>query len=734
MRRTASVAAALLALIAPAAPAWAVAVAPDAPASVTATGAENALIVSWAAPASDGGDTITQYTAQAYPDASGGAAVSSCTPASASSLTCTIGSLTSGTTYYVGVTATNGVGTSSESTRASGTAGTTPGVPQSVVATRTIGGAAISWAAPSSTGGSAITSYTAKAYTSTSTSASVAASCTSTGLDCTITGLDSSTVYYVSVSATNAIGTGSESTRRSVAAGDVPGAPTNVKAPRGNGFSKVTWSAPTSNGNSTITRYDVQAWTAASGGTAVANCQPETASALTCNLGPLANGTTYYVDVYARNALGSGSTSSPRVEVTPATTPNTPRDVTATREGGDVVVRWSPPDTDGGLPITSYVATAYSAVTGGTSVSSCTTDGPSCRMSALQGAPVYISVLARTEAGSSPESTPRIKVRLIGSATEPLAVAGSARPEGIAVSWRPPLNDGGRPITHYKATAFTSPTGGQAVNSCVASAKGQQAKPIGAGDVDRLGCTITRLKPNSIYYLEVGAFTEHGVTNTTARTAVRVRQGLPLAPREVSGLPEGKHIDVAWILPASDGGRPIIEYRVQARVEATDEKAAASCTQDRKRDVSAYSCTLAVEKDYEPYWVTVQARTDRGWGASSKAIALEAHPAAPSAPIDVHVAPNSKGLFVDWVAPLGDGGYPVYRYVATAYDAASGGKELGSCTVEIDPQEAEQTPAPTTCTITGLSDDAYVYVQVTAENTVGLSAASARVASTTTVQ
>ena len=82
---------------------------------------------------------------------------------------------------------------------------TVPGAPASVTATRVADQLAIqvTWTAPASNGGEAITAYKVRDITDTSKTCS-----TTTTLTCTISDLKEGTTYRFSVSATNAIGTG----------------------------------------------------------------------------------------------------------------------------------------------------------------------------------------------------------------------------------------------------------------------------------------------------------------------------------------------------------------------------------------------------------------------------------------------------------------------------------------------------------------------------------------------
>ncbi|MCX6507541.1 MAG: fibronectin type III domain-containing protein, partial [Actinobacteria bacterium] len=75
-----------------------------------------------------------------------------------------------------------------------------PQPPANFTATPGNAQATISWTAPTNTGGSPITGYTATA------SAGGQSCTTTTATSCTISGLTNGTTYYVSVTATNAVG------------------------------------------------------------------------------------------------------------------------------------------------------------------------------------------------------------------------------------------------------------------------------------------------------------------------------------------------------------------------------------------------------------------------------------------------------------------------------------------------------------------------------------------------
>ncbi len=325
--------------------------APGAPTGLVATPGNGQVGLTWVAPASTGGSPITGYTATASP---GGA---TCT-AGGSTFNCTVTGLTSGTPYTFTVVAANAVGPGPASAPASATPvappppPTAPGAPTGLVATPGNGQVGLTWVAPASTGGSPITGYTA-------TASPGGATCTAGGstFNCTVTGLTSGTPYTFTVVAANAVGPGPASAPASATPvappppPTAPGAPTGLVATPGNGQVGLTWVAPASTGGSPITGYRVYRGIASGGETLRTTLGAGTTTFADAGL---TNGTTYYYQVTAVNAVGE-SPRSTEVSARPATVPTAPRSLsasTATTKG--VRLTWLAPTSTGGAAISGY--------------------------------------------------------------------------------------------------------------------------------------------------------------------------------------------------------------------------------------------------------------------------------------------------------------------------------------------------------------------------------------------
>jgi hypothetical protein len=528
------------------------ATAPGAPTGVSASAGNASAVVSWTAPASDGGSAITSYTVTSAPGA--------LTCSSATS-PCTVSGLTNGTAYTFTVKATNVVGTGAASAASAPVTpiapATAPGAPTGASASAGNASAVVSWTAPASDGGSAITSYTV-------TSAPGALTCSSATSPCTVSGLTNGTAYTFTVKATNFIGTGVASVASSpvtpTAPATAPGAPTGVSASAGNASAVVSWTAPASDGGSAITGYTV---TSAPG---ALTCSSATSP---CTVSGLTNGTAYTFTVTATNVVGTGAASAASSAVTPiAGVPGAPTGVSASAGNASAVVSWTAPASDGGSAITSYTVTsAPGALTCSSATSPCTVSG------LTNGTAYTFTVKATNVSGTgvaSASSSPVTPATVPGAPTGASASAGNA---SAVVSWTAPASDGGSAITGY---TVTSAPGALTCSSATSP------------------CTVSGLTNGTAYTFTVKATNVIGTgAASAASSAVTPIAGVPGAPTGVSASAGNASAVVSWTAPASDGGSAITSYTVTSAPGAlTCSSATSPCTVSGLTNGTAYTFTV----------------------------------------------------------------------------------------------------------------------------------------------
>ena len=320
------------------------AAAPGAPAGLKATAGNGQVVVSFTAPASNG-SAIKSYTVLWTP---GGGADTTGSPLATSH---TVAGLLNGTTYTFTVEAANGVGAGPQSKPVEAMPATVPDAPTGIKATAGNGQVVVSFTAPASNGGDPITSYIVTPYNGTTAGRTTSGPATAGSI--TVKGLTNGTAYTFTVTAKNKLGSGQPSAASSpVIPAAAPGAPTGIKATAGNGQVVVSFTAPASTGGLPITAYTV-IWTPHDG-----SDTPGSPLATSHTVTGLHNGTTYTFNVEAANAIGTGPQSNP-VKAMPATVPGTPTIGTATAGHAEATVNFTPPASNGGDPITSYIVTAY---------------------------------------------------------------------------------------------------------------------------------------------------------------------------------------------------------------------------------------------------------------------------------------------------------------------------------------------------------------------------------------
>jgi Tol biopolymer transport system component len=389
---------------------------PSAPFIDTVTRGNAQVTVNFQPPAQNGSGPVIDYTADC-----GGVTNTG------SGLSIVVGGLSNGVAVSCRVRARNGSGLGPWSAMsASVTPATVPAAPTGASATRGNTLVSVAFTAPANNGGAAIAGYIARCG-----SASQAGMAT----PIVVAGLTNGVAVACTVAAVNEIGEGAASApTASVTPATLPGAPQKVMATRGNAQVSLSFGAPADNGGADVSSYIARCGSAS-----------QTGALSPLVVGGLSNGVAVTCSVAAINDVGEGAAAS-AASVTPATVPDAPVDVIATRGNAQVSVAFTAPAVDGGSAVSGYTASCGSSSHDG-SLSPIVVTG------LANGTPVSCQVIAHNELGASLASAPSDSVTpaTVPAAPQLVSAEGTAEGNGALLSFDTPEN-GGTAITGYEAS------------------------------------------------------------------------------------------------------------------------------------------------------------------------------------------------------------------------------------------------------------------------------------------
>ncbi|MBM3677176.1 MAG: hypothetical protein FJW96_04735 [Actinobacteria bacterium] len=592
---------------------------PGPPTGVAATAGNAQVALTWVAPANGGGSPITQY--RVTRTASGGSPVATLTGSTTTSFTIT--GLVNGTAYTFTVAAVNAAGPGPESSPpVSATPAGPPGALSAVTGQPGNGQVALSWTAPASNGGSAITSYRISRYDA----AGVFLASISTGSAATshtMTGLVNGTAYRFSVAATNGIGTGGDSPLSgSVTPAAVPGQVTGLTAAAGNEQVSLGWTPPASNGGSTILEYRVTR--TPSGGSPVTTLTGSTATSFTVT--GLANGTAYAFTVAAVNTAGPGAESAP-AQATPFGPPAKVTGVSGVPGDGQVALSWVAPSANGS-PILRYTVTVSDG-SGGPSTVETPTAATSFTVTGLaNGTPYTFTVAATNAAGAGATSDPVALTPTAGATVPdpPTRVSGTAGNEQVTVSWAAPASNDGSPISSYRVSRYDA-NGGFLASVATGSAT--------------TSYTMTGLANGIAYRFSVAATNGVGTGADSILSATVTPAAAPSAPSDVTGVAGDGQVTLSWTAPVSNGGSAITGYRITPFVGAVAQTAVLTGSPSTSHVVTGLA-------NGTPYTFRVAAINAVGPGPSSD-------PSAPLTPTGSTLLVNQMPVISQGLPAFGEG-------------------------------------------------------------------------------
>ena len=454
-----------------------VVVAPDAPINLAATPSSTQVSLTWQAPVNNGNGAITDYVVQ-YKVGSSWVPLVDGTSTNTFAI---VTGLTNGTTYSFKVAAVNSAGQGAYSTSVDSVPATVPGAVTSLSANKSGTSATLTWTAPSSTGGSAITDYRVQFKLSSEPTWSTFTDPVTATTGATVTGLNSSATYDFQVTAKNLPGFGA------------PVSTVTLNATGQAAAIGLTWAANTD--GVVISNHIVEYRLLGDTNWLQVDTGSTTRSA---TVSSLINGSSYEVRVARITGTGGSAVVSSYTSTVigiPVTTPAAPT-VFAAAGAAQVELSWTAPASNG-ADIFDYVV-KYRLV--GASSWTTWSDGVSTSTSAVilgltNGSDYEFQVAAQNSVGVGTYSTTvTSKPR-----TTPGAISGlslSVTGVTMTLSWNAPTDNGGAPISdyviEYKLLGDTSWT------------------PLTRSTSTTRSGSISGLNPNTRYSVRVAAVNEAG--------------------------------------------------------------------------------------------------------------------------------------------------------------------------------------------------------------------------------
>jgi fibronectin type 3 domain-containing protein len=362
-------------------------------------------------------------------------------------------------------------------------------------------------------------------------------------------------IYYYKVTAFNALGESPQSNEASASphpAATPPGSPRGLGASGGDSVVTLGWSAPSSDGGSAITNYRVYRRTPPTGfssPTTVGNVYSYTDNAV-------ANGVTYNYVVRAVNGVGEGGPSN-EASATPTgpRLPDAVQNLGAKPGKGSIGLTWSPPGSNGGSPITGY--NVYRGLSSGDrSVSLHVGVVTSYTDTGLTVGQIYYYVVRALNAlGEGPPSN-EVSAAPANPPDPPRNLRATAGNGAVTIQWNDPLSDGGAVITNYKIYRGTT-AGGESLVTTV-------------GNVNTF--TDTGLSNGQPYFYRVSAVNDAGEGSLSNEVSAAPSSGqtVPSTPQNLEATAGNGKVMLAWSVPASDGGSPVLSYTVRRGLIADD--------------------------------------------------------------------------------------------------------------------------------------------------------------------
>ncbi|ESO03551.1 hypothetical protein HELRODRAFT_191869 [Helobdella robusta] len=261
-----------------------------------------------------------------------------------------------------------------------------------------------------------------------------------------------------------------------------------------------------------------------------------------------------------------------------------------------------------------------------------------------------ISAVLKNVKGSDTAYVNLVVVDKPGAPEGPLEVS-KITPESCKLSWKPPKDDGGNPVSHYVVEKKDKTSG--------------KWTPVSRFCKDT-ECEVNDLEPGETYEFRVSAVNENGQSEPLLTDKPIVAKH-PFDPPGKPGKPtiedaDESSVTLSWSKPINDGGNKIKGYVIEAKEKGSNKWTPLN-PRNPCHDTTFTAQNLEPNVEYE---FRVLAKNEAGLGepsAPSDAVITKPKPTKASAPGALtpdKVGPHSIDL--SWTKPANDGGSPIKGY------------------------------------------------------------------------
>ncbi len=259
----------------------------------------------------------------------------------------------------------------------------------------------------------------------------------------------------------------------------------------------------------------------------------------------------------------------------------------------------------------------------------------------------------------------------------------------VDLTWQAPTDNGADPITQYHLYRSTSSGSGY----------------VEIGTTTQTSYSDTSISPGNTYYYLVAAENSIGVGLNSTEVSVNVAS-VPSAPRSLTATATSGSVALSWQAPTSDGGSPILLYKIYR--STTSGSGFVNIANTTDGTTTNYNDTNVINGN--TYYYMVSAVNAIGEGPNSTEVS--ATPAgSPDPPRSLTGQPGNGWIFLSWQVPNNDGGASITKYLI--YRGTSQGGPYTNI--------ANTTASVLSYNDTAVTNGQEYYYVVKAENSYGLS-------------